>query len=128
MVLVRKSAAAAEMNTAMPHSEGLQKLMGTDMCSGAAAHKATSMYSEALPLVATIENMGSLGAAAGGMAAAARSGSEVAQCLHLAEGHLHSTGWKSPVGMVLTCFGLVEAHRHSSDLNAAAVVLRPWQS
>jgi hypothetical protein len=90
------------MNIAMHHSEDLQKLTGTNMCSGAAAHKATGMYSEALPLVVAIVNMGSLGAAAAGTAAAAGPCSEVAQCLRLAEAHLYSTDWKSQVDMVLT--------------------------
>lgn len=92
MVLIGRSAAAAGMNTAMRYSEDLQKLMGTNMYSGAAAHKAMSMYSEALPPVTTIVNMGSLAAAAG--TAAARSRSAEAQCLRLVEAHRHSSGWK----------------------------------
>jgi hypothetical protein len=106
MVLIGKSAAAAGTNTAVSHSEHLEKLRGTNMRSGVVVHKAICMHSEAQPPVAAIVSMGSVGATVG-TASGACSRSEVAQCLRHTEAH---TDWKSEVDMVLMCSGSVEPH------------------
>jgi len=113
MVLVGTFVAVVGMDTVMRHWRGLLNLMDRNMRSAAAAHRMTSMYSEALPPVATIVNMGCI-------AAAAYSRSEVWWGLPLAEARLRSTDRKSQVGM--------EAHRHSSGWKRVEEVLRPWHS